>query len=186
MLRSRALGAGICLGLSTLTGCAPWPPPRGACIEAFRNHSKSRPWRYEIQGTTVSRAYVEELAGDTPEGRALVTNSRRYETAGFAMTITGAATTVGSEMTIALSGNPFAGLLLVPAIGTLVAGVTLALARDEPFRRAVLAYDARVARDGTCPRPPAPPRPPPPATPPRAVPDEEVLHPPYGPPPLGP
>jgi hypothetical protein len=184
VLSTRALGVGICLGLSTLTGCAtvPWPPPPGSCIQAFRGHGKGSQWRYTLQGTLVGRESVEDLVGATPEGRALVLRARRRSTTGLTLVLSGMFTLGGMAITVAVVGQPIYLPLLVPALATVVAGTTLSLLGDEPFRRAILDFDARVARDGTCPRPPDPPPPPPR----RVVPDEEVLHPRYGPPPLGP
>jgi len=150
MRLSPALRATPVLLLLALSGCAPlvpWPPVPGSCIEASLGKGGRPDWRYEIADRRASRADVERMLQASPGGWDAVVWSQRLNTISF-----------------------------LESAGLGGTSVTVAVRRDEPFRRAVLEYNARAAREATCPRPPR-----------RAVTvtDQEVLRPRWGPPPLG-
>jgi hypothetical protein len=181
-----APAAALGLGLLALSGCATvaWPPPPGSCIWAHIGRGKGAPWVYELDGARVSREHVEKLVGDTPEGRELVRRSHGRDAVGLPLVFAGLPTLYAPLFAAGFTSKPVYALLGLPGLAMLVTGVVLAVTEEIPLRRAIVDFNARVARDHACPMAPAwlLPRP---AAPPRVVPVEEVLHPRYGPPPFG-
>lgn len=127
-----------------------------------------------------------------PHGDAALPTALRRGEVGVVLALSGVP---AAQLSIALPVfllSPLPLAFTLPGAVPLFIGVGFALAAEERLHRAVNAYNARVARDGSCPQRPAPPPPPPPwpgpshRSPPRVAEPEDPLHPRYGPPPLPP
>jgi hypothetical protein len=154
-----ALTGLLALALAACAPSVPWPPKSGSCIEAFRRgrYKKAR-WQYWIEGREVRYAEVERLVYDTPELREKVRRHERVDLAAVVLIPSGGVTWIGGAWSFAASHR--LGLLALPALGAaaIITGIVLSTTNEDPFRRAVNAYNA--SHEGLCRRAPeaAPPR----------------------------
>jgi hypothetical protein len=186
MPSARTLQAALCAGALGLAGCATtrWPPPPGSCIEARHSGGKGGRWHYTVRGRERTRADIEQLVDDSPLAHRRVRSSAQLGIAGLVTTAAGTPFAVGGLSSAGMVGRPELALISLVGVGLFAAGTTIIIVADDPFRRAVVAYNADAARSGKCQGPPEEWIPAP--IPPLVVPGDRGELPRYNPPPLAP
>ena len=136
-----------------LTACAstvPWPPQDGSCVEAYKRPGRRRPWHYWINGNSATHDEVERTVYDTPSLRAKVRRNEVASIAGPTLVFTGELGAVSGIAVAAVRREPLFSLISVAGVAAAVAGVILLMTNEDPFRGAVVAFNARARRRGFC------------------------------------